>query len=407
MIKTNSVKVLYISYDGILEPLGQSQVLRYLEKLSTKHEIYLISFEKPDDWAQIEKWEALKGQTENAGIHWIPMHYHKRPSGLATAFDILQGIVVGCWITIRHGIQIVHARSYVPSVIALFLKKMLGVKYIFDMRGFWADERVDGGLWSKDGRMYRVAKWFERRFLLSADRVVSLTNAAVDVMTSFPYLQEDMPHFEVITTCTDLDLFKPDEAISGNQKKYRPFTLGYVGSVGVWYLFDETLKCFKELLRLIPNARLQILNRGEHDYIHERITAHGISEESIRIEVADHTGVAEAMQKMDAGVFIIKPAYSKLASAPTKLGEFLGCGVPCMGNTNVGEMADILEGEQVGVALDDFSENDIEKGIARLVELTREPDIKQRCRQVALNHFSLESGVAAYDRIYNELQRES
>jgi len=283
---------------------------------------------------------------------------------------------------------------------------MFGLKYIFDMRGFWADERVDGALWPRDGRMYRVAKWFERRFLLSADRVVSLTNAAVEVMTSFPYLQGHMPHFEVITTCTDLELFKPGETIAENQKKYRPFTLGYVGSVGVWYLFDETLKCFVELQRQIPDARLQIFNRGEHDYIHEQIAVHGISEESIRIEIADHAGVAEAMQQMDAGVFIIKPAYSKLASAPTKLGEFLGCGVPCMGNTNVGDMADILEGEQVGVALDDFSESDIKKGVARLIDLTREPDIRQRCRQAALRHFSLENGVAAYDRIYNELQRE-
>ena len=401
------MKILYISYDGLLEPLGQSQVLRYLEKLSSNHQIHLISFEKPDDWAQIEKREALKKQIDRTGIHWIPLHYHKRPSGLATAFDIIQGIVVGCWITLRYRIQIVHARSYVPSVIALLLKKMFGLKYIFDMRGFWADERVDGALWPRDGRMYRVAKWFERRFLLSADRVVSLTNAAVEVMTSFPYLQGHMPHFEVITTCTDLELFKPGESIAENQKEYRPFTLGYVGSVGVWYLFDETLKCFVELQRQIPDARLQIFNRGEHDYIHEQIAVHGISEESIRIEIADHAGVAEAMQQMDAGVFIIKPAYSKLASAPTKLGEFLGCGVPCMGNTNVGDMADILEGEQVGVALDDFSESDIKKGVARLIDLTREPDIRQRCRQAALRHFSLENGVAAYDRIYNELQRES
>ena len=42
-------KVLYITYDGILEPLGQSQVLNYLEKLSEDHEITLMSFEKKQD----------------------------------------------------------------------------------------------------------------------------------------------------------------------------------------------------------------------------------------------------------------------------------------------------------------------------------------------------------------------
>ena len=41
--------VLYISYDGIMEPLGQSQVVRYMERLSPEYSIHLISFEKRDD----------------------------------------------------------------------------------------------------------------------------------------------------------------------------------------------------------------------------------------------------------------------------------------------------------------------------------------------------------------------
>jgi len=286
-----------------------------------------------------------------------------------------------------------------------FSKKLFGLKYIFDMRGFWVDERVDGGLWSRDGSMYQVAKWFEKRFLLSADCVVSLTHVAVEEMKQFPYLQGKIPHFEVITTCTDLDLFKPDDTTAKKRKNhYRPFTLGYVGSVGVWYLFDETLKCLKELQRQVPGARLHILNLGGHDYIRERLSAVGISEESVQIEVADHAGVAKVMQQMDAGVFLIKPVFSKIASAPTKLGEFLGCGVPCLGNIKVGDMADILEGEQVGVALEEFSESCVTDGIARLIELTRQPDIKKHCRNVALRHFSLDEGVRSYDRIYCELQ---
>ena len=47
MLKTEQKKkVLYISYDGIMEPLGYSQVLKYLEHLSTDFDITLISYEK-------------------------------------------------------------------------------------------------------------------------------------------------------------------------------------------------------------------------------------------------------------------------------------------------------------------------------------------------------------------------
>ena len=48
MINENK-RVLYISPDGILEPLGDSQVLKYLEKLSKKFTITLISYEKIND----------------------------------------------------------------------------------------------------------------------------------------------------------------------------------------------------------------------------------------------------------------------------------------------------------------------------------------------------------------------
>lgn len=397
--------ILYISYDGLMEPLGQSQVWQYLSGLSERHQIVLISYEKADDWADQQAREKLKKAVRSKGVIWVPLRYHKRPRAIATAFDILLGILVAGHLTLKHRVKIVHARSYVPSVIALSLKKVFGLKFVFDMRGFWADERVDGGLWQKGGRLYRMAKWFERRFLLSADHVVSLTQAAVDEMRQFPYLQGRMPTFEVITTCADLDLFKPDAPEQSTQKDDRSFTLGYVGAVGVWYLFDETLQCFNLMRQTIPDAQLHILNRGDHAYIRERLNYHQIDQEAVRLEVTDHAGVARAMCQMDAGIFFIKPVYSKMASAPTKLGEFLGCGIPCLGNAGVGDMASILESERVGVVLGDFSEAAMRDAITRLLQLAREPGIQQRCRQVALRYFSLEMGVQRYTDIYCELLR--
>lgn len=399
--------VLYISYSGMLEPLGQSQVLAYLERLATKHCIHLVSFERPEDWARTEECEAIIRRIKAAGIHWHPLRYHKRPTALATAWDIFAGAVTGLRLVRRHGLRIVHARSYVSSVMALIIKRLTGAKYVFDMRGFWADERVDGGLWPANGRMYRVAKWFEQRFLLNADCVVSLTQAAVDEMRMFPYLQVRMPRFEVITTCADLDLFKLPEGGPTVPVNDRHFTLGYVGSVGVWYMFDETLRAFQMLRERLPNSRLYIFNRGEHDYIRERMHFMNIDPKSVRIDSTDHAGVARAMVQMDAGIFFIKPVFSKTASAPTKLGEFLGCGVPCLSNCGVGDMASILEHERVGVALRLFDETAMRGAIDRLLQVTQEQDIKRRCREVALKYFSLEDGVHAYGRIYNELVTES
>lgn len=389
-------RVLYISYDGMLEPLGQSQVLAYQERLADPGKFHLLSFEKPDSDAQ-SRIEVARRMKES-GIIWHPRRYHKSPSALATTYDILLGGAAGLWLMLRYRIDIVHARSYVAAVMALILKKLTGVYFVFDMRGFWADERVDGGLWPRDGRLYCVSKWFERQFLLNADHVVSLTHAAVREMASFPYLVGRMPPVSVIPTCADLTRFRPQALVREG------FVLGYVGSAGTWYEFDATVSCFAELLQILPSARFLIINLNEHDYILERLKAGGVPLSSVELRTATHDQVASQMARMTAGVFFIKPLFSKQASAPTKLGEFLGCGIPCLSNRGVGDMAEILEGDEVGVAVNDFSANSISDGLLRLLALSETSDIVQRCVSAAYRHFSLEEGVKRYAEVYSSLE---
>ena len=387
--------VLYLSYDGMLEPLGQSQVLAYLKCLAADRPIHLVSFEKPADWANKQARDQVAAEIASYGIAWHPLRYHKTPSGLATAWDIARGTLTGLYLVWRHRLRLVHARSYVASVMALAIKRVTGAAYLFDMRGFWADERVDGGLWSSHGTLYRTAKNFERRFLLAADHVVSLTRAGVREMQKFPYLTRRMPPVTVIPTCADLSRFSPMERGSGSG-----FVLGYVGSAGTWYMFQETADCFAELLRLRPDARLLVVNRGEHAFIRECLGRSRVPDSAVELIQVPHHEVPSQMARMDAGIFFIKPTFSKQASAPTKLAEFLGCGIPCLANAGVGDMAEILEGERVGIALEALDADNFRTGLRRLLSMAADSGTRDRCVATARRLFSLEQGVARYRDIY-------
>ena len=50
------IKVLYITYDGLTDPLGQSQILPYLTKIANKN-IYIdiLSFEKKLIFSAVSK----------------------------------------------------------------------------------------------------------------------------------------------------------------------------------------------------------------------------------------------------------------------------------------------------------------------------------------------------------------
>ncbi len=391
--------ILYISYDGMLEPLGQSQVLAYLERLAHGRRIHLISFEKAADWGDAARRGAMRKRLRQAGIAWHPLRYHKSPSAPATVYDIAIGSALAIALVRRHRLGLVHARSYVAAAMALAAKKLTGAAFLFDMRGFWADERVDGGLWPAGGRLYRIAKSLERRFLLAADHVVTLTHASEKEIRRFDYLADKGLPISVIPTCADLDRF----SIQGPPPAQ--FVLGYIGSVGTWYLLDEMLQSFRLLRRDLPDARLLIVNRHEQQMIRERASAIGVDVGALEITAAEHREMPSQIARMSAAMALIKPSYSKVASAPTKLGEYLGCGVPCLGNAGVGDMEAILNGKGVGVAVADLGPDGLEDGVARLIKLTRESDIRQRCRSVALSLFSIDSGVAAYAEIYRSIAK--
>lgn len=403
-LKVSMMTVLYISYDGLLEPLGQSQVLQYLKGLSSFYDITLISYEKKNDWNDIDKREAIEKEIAESGIDWRPLRYHKKLSAVATAYDIFLGTVLALWLVLKKRVRIVHARSYVPSVIALFLKKILGTKYVFDMRGFWADERVDGGLWARESALYKIAKWFEKRFLLNADVTISLTHRAVAEMQRFDYLRNRSGHFEVIPTCVNLNIFKlqDNHGLRDSLDLKGRFVIGYVGSAGTWYLFDEALDCFKVIKERNPDSFLLILNRNEHGFVRERLKRHGISEEDFRLIACDYLEVSAYISSMGCGLFFYKPTLSKMATSPTKLGEFLACGKPIIGN-DIGDVGEIVSTHRVGVIVREFSEEGYKKAIEELFELKETPLLSRCCRETAEECFSIERGVRKYSEIYAAL----
>src|SRR3977135_3676880 len=87
-------RVLFISYNGMLDPLGQSQVIPYLRELSGRGVRFtLLSFERelaygPDGRARCQE---LKEQLEHDKIEWHWLRYHQTPSLPATMFDVGAG----------------------------------------------------------------------------------------------------------------------------------------------------------------------------------------------------------------------------------------------------------------------------------------------------------------------------
>jgi glycosyltransferase involved in cell wall biosynthesis len=397
------VKVLYLTYDGLLEPLGQSQVLPYVRILARKGvEVHLLSFEKPRDLAEGRGRDELAASLAQDGISWTPLRYHKRPSALSTMYDIGRGALEAVSICRRCGIRLLHARSYVPQLMAWLATRLIPARTLFDMRGFWVDERVEGGIWPATGALFRLGKWWERRLLSNAHGLVVLAGAAIPHLERLAGRPIQVP-VEVVPTCANLQRFRPAPDRASLRRELglqiEGFVLLYVGSLGTWYLGPETFKMAEAMSRLMDDFTFVVLTRET-----ERARAlipPALADRTI-VRTVSHTEVPRWMAAADSGLSLVRPTFSKIASCPTKLGEYLACGLPVASTSGIGDVEEFLS-DGCGVLVGEGSEEELDRGATALFELSLAPGVADRCRALAIDHFSLEMGVERYLALYRRL----
>jgi glycosyltransferase involved in cell wall biosynthesis len=407
----NGARVLYISYNGMLDPLGQSQVIPYLKELNTRGvEFTLLSFERPEALLKHDtEIERMKTDLAASGIDWHWLRYHKTPSLPATSYDVFAGLRYGRRLMREQQIDLIHARNHIPAAIALRLKQRCAAKFIFDVRGLMADEYVDAGHWRKDSLPYRITKSAERRALAAANGIVTLTERIWPIMTEWPVLQNREVIHEVVPCCADLELFR----FSGDARARRRAELGfgdrfvivYSGSIDGWYLTEEMADFFVAAQKQEPGAHFLWLTPSKHDRIRELMRARGSSDEQYTVIAASPRDVAAYLSAADAGLAFIKPCFSKLASSPTKYAEYLACGLPLIINSGVGDSDALITHEQIGALVRDFTKADYESAWAAISALTRDPvQTQRRAREVAERLFDVRKiGVERYARLYERV----
>ena len=239
-----AIYVLYLSYDGLGDQLGKSQILPYLEGLSKLgHKISVISFEK-GEWKLPQNSKLIAG---NDQIEFIPLRYHKRPPVLSTLLDIYLLKRAVKKVIKSQQIDIIHCRSYITSLVGLWAKRKHRIKFVFDMRGFWADERVEGGLWNRSNPLFdSVYRYFKRKeleFLNESDAVITLTHNAKGEILRWKKSGLSQEKVHVIPTCSNLDLFDPKSIAADTVDKTRGELL-YCCTLAHWAHGTCLMRCF-------------------------------------------------------------------------------------------------------------------------------------------------------------------
>lgn len=400
--------VLYLSPDGMTDPLGQSQVIPYLNGLAQRGiKLILVSLEKPLLYKQYSDGVST---ALHSNIEWYPISYSKKIPFLSQWINVLRLLWKAYQLKHKRKVDLVHARSYLGAWVAWWIYKIWKTPFLFDMRGFWADERLEGKIWRManplQAGLYIYFKKKEKQFLRYAFHTVSLTHSAKDWLVK--YYDVSASSVSVIPCCVDTQHFCLLRS-EYTEKAGKPLRLIYAGSLGTWYMLDEMLLFYQQLQRVEPAAEFWIITREPADWVIQACKCLGVSYENILVQAATRDEMPYLFSQADVGLFFIRPTFSKMASSATKMAEMLACGLPIITNKGIGDHDYLFQRYDCGILLNSIEASDIrsldpESLLANVIGYVwRSP---QFYRQIALQYFNLQDGVDAYATIYENLMKK-
>tara|TARA_B110000027_G_C16073811_1_gene280365 strand:- start:89 stop:1306 length:1218 start_codon:yes stop_codon:yes gene_type:complete len=401
----NEKKVVFLSYDGITDPLGQSQILPYLFGVSSNnnYKITIVSFEKSKNYLQNKDF--ILNKLEKNNIDWSPLKYTKFPPIFSTLWDIYKLRKAVNKLKPK-GVDLIHCRSYITTLVALAAKKTYNIPFIFDMRGFWADERVDGKIWSLDDfiykKIYNYFKSKEKEFLQYSDYTISLTKTGEKEILAWNLPNQSK--IKVIPCCTDENLFQKKNIQNvRNELGFNrdDFVISYVGSIGTWYMLDEMLDFFKCLQVKKPNAKFFFITKDNPQLIIEKVKSKKIDISAIKIKPSSREMMPSYIGASNFSIFFILPVFSKKASSPTKMGEIMNLGIPIVCNSGVGDVDEIMGKSMPELLVKDFSNNEYDR-VIDLITNNYKPNQKSIV-ETSHSYYSLEKGIDKYKEVYKEI----
>jgi len=391
------------------DPLGQSQVLPYLVGLTKKgFRFHLISFEKEERFSKFK--DEIQAICDENQIIWHPLSYTKKPPLISTLHDVWRMRKKAFQLHRVFNFSLIHCRSYLSALVGQRMQKKWGVKFLFDMRGFWADERIDGNIWSLNNPIFKTVYNFfkrkEKEYFLESDYIISLTYNGKDEISSWPGFEHLKNKIQVIPCCADLEKFNPQKINLEKKNGFKieldlnesDFVLGYVGSIGTWYMLDEMLEFFKVLLKSKPNAIFLFVSGENPKTILSKAVELGISEDRIRVKSVLHQDVATCISLFSASIFFIRPTFSKKASSPTKQGELMAMGVPVICNGGVGDTERVVREYHSGLVIEDFNDESYQ-----MADLNFSDFDQEKTMNGAAEFYGLNEGVARYFNVYQKL----
>jgi len=395
-----SANVLFVTWDGPQVSYLESLYLPVFKGLAQRgHALHILQF----TWGDKLQRAGIKAACETAGCSYRSVPILRRPVAVGSLITALFGSSHVRREIAQHNIDIVMPRSTLPALATtLALRRNPEVGLLFDADGLPHDERVDFDSWSAQGLAYRLLRDMEASAVRRADRVLTRSKKAIDILIARAGAGTSAGKFQVVGNGRDTNKFKPALEIQRTAVRSElgiddsAPVLAYAGSMGDQYCVPEMLEFFRLVRSRRDDAQLLLLT-GSPDEAERSVNGFVDLRSHCHIRRVSPDDVPRYLGACDLGLALRRPSFSMQAVAPIKLGEYLLCGIPVLTTRTIGDTNELVP-DEVGHSLDTMSPEALEAAADWFVRvvLPNSEVFKKRCRNVGLRNFGLAATVDAY-----------
>ncbi len=383
-------------------------MLKEIKKQSPEIDITLVGFWQPwVMWKFREELESMGSDLSAAGIEGENCPWAVIPSR-HFMYNVSLFPFLHSWASLlfrrvlNNRFDIVHCRGYFPSFIASELKQKFGYRLIFDMRSLWPKEHVTIGAWTTKDDIYRMWERIEKFTLETSDAAVGVSSPMVEEVECISPETKGT----LIPICVDTREFYFDESartvlrheLGWNGRRI----IAYQGSLGLLNRnIYEVAEYFKFVLSVCPDVCFLILTSNRAVDIAQVMNNCGLDPSKYAVRYPQPGDLPKWLSVADAGIHAMSPGPDSHTRLGAKTVEYLSCGLPIIVNASVGAAAKLVETHGVGMVIDLYKREEAKRGLDWV--LNRSELLREQCRKIAQDLFSVESCASKYIDLYREL----
>jgi glycosyltransferase involved in cell wall biosynthesis len=375
-VKTTKFDVSYLSVDSIQEGVGSSQITPLILGLAERGKsVCLVTFEK------VKPSEALIEIFSRAGVVWIAKDFGRNgPIGGLIRLSTLRRSVPSS--------LVLHGRSDIATVAAILSR--VNAPVLWDVRSLWSDQRLLIGSVGWNRFTVKAARALENLAARKSSAMTTLTAAVVPILEQ---RHKRIPTIrEVIPTCVQTSKFLPSPMPRGQ------ITCLLSGTFNNYYDIEK-MKQVLEMVRESVNLKVIWARAGESPSWEL-----GVGEDEIIS--ATHSEMPKLVRESHFGIAICRQdsQESLAAAVPTKIGEFLASGRPVIVSNGIGDLDQMLVSTLTGVIVEEDSS--LEVLAKQVTDLINDPMTPERCRELAMKHFDMETSIDRYLDVYERMLKK-